>query len=283
MMESRSQDNSVTLCAIMKDEYPYIVEWVAFHRVLGFENIMVFSNDCSDGSDALLDSLAAAGFLEHHRWPTGNASPQLTAYAEAVRECKTEWIGFLDADEFFNPKEADNIAQFLERFDVNVSAIAINWRIFGSAGELLKRSENVVERFTRAAPSTHHLNRHCKTIARVKDIKEAHIHRCFLSQGKYVDTRGVEIEIERMGFTPSVQHGAAQINHYVVKSAEEFEEKRRRGNANRPAGSPDKFTTRDGFYFQNHDKNEESDETVLRFLPLLIKEASKISSSLNKI
>lgn len=271
--------SDATLCAIMKNEREYIFEWVAFHRAIGFKSIVVYSNDCSDGTDLLLDDLARKQYLIHRAWPSqSHNSPQLAAYSDALGRCETEWIAFLDADEFLNLKQDASLADFLARYDASVSAVAINWRIFGSSGESKRRDGYVTDRFVRAAPKGIHLNRHCKTIARTQDISEAHIHRCFLQRGRYVDTDGKDVEIERMGFTPTVKLDVAQVNHYVVKSREEFEEKRARGNANRKVGSADKYSSREGTYFQHHDRNEEDDSSVQKFRDIFIAELQAIKN-----
>ena len=43
----------------MKNEGPFILEWVAHNLAIGADEIAIFSNDCTDGSDALLDRLDA--------------------------------------------------------------------------------------------------------------------------------------------------------------------------------------------------------------------------------
>ncbi len=45
----------------MRNEGPYILEWLAHHRAIGVRDALIYSNDCDDGSDALLDLLAGAG------------------------------------------------------------------------------------------------------------------------------------------------------------------------------------------------------------------------------
>ncbi|MBC7738338.1 MAG: glycosyltransferase family 2 protein, partial [Candidatus Saccharibacteria bacterium] len=95
-----------TLISGMKDEGPYILEWVAHHLVLGFDRICIASNDCSDGSDALLDALQAAGHIEHLAHVVGpGAIPQHAGYAALRARFSiddTEWLAVLDADEFLN-------------------------------------------------------------------------------------------------------------------------------------------------------------------------------------
>jgi glycosyltransferase involved in cell wall biosynthesis len=270
--------NEATLCAIVKNEGPYLLEWVAYHKLLGFDRIIIYNNDSTDQSVGLLRHMSELGLIETSVWPTtSETSPQISAYNDAISNIVTEWVCFLDADEFLNLRADSTVGSFLSRWKSDVSAIAINWQIFGSAGLKSRRDLPVIEAFTRSASQDHHLNRHCKTFARTKAIDKMHIHRCFLKYGRYVNTDGTDIEIERMGFTPSVKHNIAQINHYIVKSYEEFLEKQARGNANRPLGAVDKYTTRDGDYFAKHDRNEEEDTSIQKFVPSLRQEMEKIT------
>lgn len=48
----------------MRNEGPFIVEWVSWYRMLGFE-VLVVTNDCTDHSVELLQALQAAGWLHH--------------------------------------------------------------------------------------------------------------------------------------------------------------------------------------------------------------------------
>ena len=41
----------------MKNEGPFVLEWVAHHRAIGFDGFVIFSNDCTDGTDRILDRL----------------------------------------------------------------------------------------------------------------------------------------------------------------------------------------------------------------------------------
>jgi glycosyltransferase involved in cell wall biosynthesis len=115
---------SVALCAIMKNEYRYILEWVAYHRLLAFDQIIVYSNDSDDGSLDLLDVLAQNGIVVHRRQSTGNdLAPQYAAYNDCIARSATEWICFLDADEFLVLNADATVKEFVARFDETVSAI----------------------------------------------------------------------------------------------------------------------------------------------------------------
>ena len=51
----------------VRNEGAFLLEWLAHHRAVGFTDFLVFSNDCDDGTDAILDRLQALGQLTHIR------------------------------------------------------------------------------------------------------------------------------------------------------------------------------------------------------------------------
>ena len=50
----------ITAVTCVKNEGPFLLEWIAFHRVLGVTDFLFYSNDCTDATDRLLDALAQA-------------------------------------------------------------------------------------------------------------------------------------------------------------------------------------------------------------------------------
>lgn len=102
-------DNSrflVTTC--MKDEGPFIIEWLAWHKSIGIQDFVVFTNDCSDGTDLILDRLEEMGQLRHLPNPAlvcGHSSfqPAALAYTPYLSEFrKADFYLSIDVDEFIN-------------------------------------------------------------------------------------------------------------------------------------------------------------------------------------
>ena len=56
-----------TLFSMMKDEGHSLIEWVAYHHMIGFDNICVYTNDCGDGTDDMLIRLQELGYCQHFR------------------------------------------------------------------------------------------------------------------------------------------------------------------------------------------------------------------------
>ncbi len=162
------------------------MEWVAFHKTLGFTDIIVVSNDCDDGSDALLDALADAGEARHIRQtvPEGIA-PQANA-ERVAREAgcfqNGDWIIWLDLDEFLLPsKPAHDVDDLIARIEP-AEACMIAWRFFGDSHHPTWPGRHVSQDFTLAAPRRLAINAQVKTLFRYGPlIERLDIHRPVLT------------------------------------------------------------------------------------------------------
>ena len=91
----------------MKDEGPYVLEWLAYHRAIGFTDFLIYTNDCSDGTDLLLDRLQNNGIVTHVRNKVLKRGPHKSAlkYAKDLSlYAGADWVYVCDADEFLNIK-----------------------------------------------------------------------------------------------------------------------------------------------------------------------------------
>ena len=126
----------------VKDEAPYLLEWVAHYRALGATEITVFYNDCSDGTARMLARLEQMGMIGVAANPADPDRPKLSPQRRAldrlqaapeVREA--DWFMFVDVDEFLSVHVGDR--DFDALFDAvgeETDAISLNWRLFGSGG-----------------------------------------------------------------------------------------------------------------------------------------------------
>lgn len=104
---ARDKPFFLAACAIIKDEADYILEWIAFHRVVGFEYFYIYDNESSDGVGSLLAPLEAHGICTRTPWPRAQEpdAPQTRAYRHAMASIgnQTTWLATIDADEFVVP------------------------------------------------------------------------------------------------------------------------------------------------------------------------------------
>jgi len=100
-----------SLISCAKDEGLSIIEWVAHHQAVGFDKILIATNNCSDGTDDLVSELAKFGIVSHlENIVPPNKFPQRSAYdtlidSEFVRN--SDWLMILDLDEFINVHSGD--------------------------------------------------------------------------------------------------------------------------------------------------------------------------------
>ena len=107
------KDPRVFVATCMKDEGPFILEWIAWHKAMGVTDITVFTNDCSDGTDALLDRLEEMGHVTHLPNPafafnSTAFQPVALNYAHQLRPMRdADLFISMDVDEFINVRAGD--------------------------------------------------------------------------------------------------------------------------------------------------------------------------------
>lgn len=223
----------IALCAIVRNEIRSLIEWLAHYKVLGFTDFVLYDNASDDGTTEALQALDAAGELVHLDWPHEvGARPQRLAYEHARKHLEVDWIAFFDADEFLVLHRDAGIAEFLTHFEADVSAVAVNWIVFGSGGQQRYRAAPVIERFTDALPPDAAQNRTVKAIGRRARLSGTGIHRVAVAEGRYVMPSGTAAVFDGLTASVTPEVTVAALHHYAVKSLEEFAEKRARGHAN---------------------------------------------------
>lgn len=150
----------ITAVLTVRNEGAFLLEWFAHHRACGFSDFLVFSNDCDDGTDAMLDRLEALGWLTHLRNPGPHKEgPQWAALKRADKHPLVrgaDWLMPIDIDEFVNIHCGDHTLSALLSALPQATAIPMTWRFFGNAGVVAYEDRPVTATFTRAAPAVLH-------------------------------------------------------------------------------------------------------------------------------
>lgn len=242
----------LAVCAIAKNEGPYFKEWIEWHQKQGVEKFYIYDNESTDSTKEVLASFIETGIVEYISFP--GFKKQLEAYDDCLAKHRfdTRWIAFIDLDEFIIPIKDRSIPEFLNRFE-RFSAVEINWLIYGSGGAIKKTSEPVMKRFTCHSKPDHFLNRHVKSIVNPRRVfSMIGCHEVARICGRAADSHGNPIRQNFRERTP--QQDVIRINHYAVRSYEEFSEKQLRGRA---AGRT-RFITME--YFKRFDLNDICEE-----------------------
>ena len=269
--------------AIVKNEASSILEWIAYHRVVGIDHFFIADNGSNDGTLEILKGSEKQGLVTFFRFPTlGDQAPQLLAYKQILKLAKNKYtaVAFIDADEYIVPMDgSDSIKEHLSNWfgNPNTSAVALNWACFGSGGEIFKKPGLVLERFTFRFSQERNHNKHYKTIVRPDKVELFYNpHMVKLIAGCYINALGdalVPNTKQKFGLSAEAIWQPVRINHYVVKSLEEFLVRKS------PAGSAATFgKQKHERYFHSHNHNDEVCEVAAKIAPKVIELIERLES-----
>ncbi|WP_341365890.1 glycosyltransferase family 2 protein [Yoonia sp. BS5-3] len=236
----------------MKNEGPFILEWLAYHRAIGFDDILVYTNDCDDGTDVMLELLMRKGFVQHrvNQFRKMDLKPQHAALQMAEDEPliqQAKWVTCIDVDEYVNIKTGDGTLDALFAAVPDANMIAMTWRLFGNADVHDFTDEPITRQFLHCAPELArkpHQAWGFKTLFANNGIfKKLGVHRPkglnpqLWEDIHWVNGSGVPLprDMFRNGWrstTETYGYDLVQLNHYAVRSAESFLVKRDRGRVN---------------------------------------------------
>jgi len=280
LRDRKSVHGSVMAVSMMKDEAPFLLEWFAHHLAVGFTDILVYTNDCTDGTVEMLQRLEQMG-LGHHRpnvIPQG-LKPQPSALKHAQVEpvvCGADWVLVFDADEFLCLNHPSGHLDGLLDDTVarGANGLIITWRIFGSSGIVDWSRDPVTEQYLHAAPPLWNKGWGVKTLFKFDQaywklgihrpsIKNKHLETGFPDTVRWLNGSGQPMEdyFKFRGWRSirrTLGYDWAQMNHYAVKSIDSYAVRKFRGNVN---NKKDKYNAD---YWSLQDRNEAEDRSISR-------------------
>ncbi len=242
-------DYNLSVVAIMKNEGPYLREWIEYHKLVGVEKFYLYNNDSTDNTVEILKPYVKSGLVELIDFP--GDKKQIPAYDDWFSKYKndTKWLAVIDLDEFIVPIKNNTITDILDKLPVSVAQVVVHWFMFGSNGHVVKPCGLVTESYTKREKKKHY---HYKSIVNPRLAHNLHVHRHNVC-GKTVYANTKEI----------------RINHYFCKSWEEYSARAARGSAYGGNAAGAKRYTR--AFFEARDKNEVEDRIMDKYLPELRK------------
>jgi hypothetical protein len=238
-------------CAVFRNEAPYLSEWIEFHLAVGVEHFYLYNNNSQDDFQPTLAARIADGtvtLVDMSEHPV-----QIKAYDHCLSKHRLDarWIAFIDVDEFLMPVTSSDLRQVLIDYEDH-PAVCVNWLVYGSSGRIVApRKKLIIEAFTRRAPMDWPWHRTSKSVVDPKrTVRALHAHYFeYVGTAPAVDERHRPVH---RSSTQSVSVDRLRINHYAVKSFEEFLKRRNRGRATTTRVRPLK-------HFAVFDRNAEAD------------------------
>ncbi|SPF80493.1 glycosyltransferase family 2 protein [Pseudoprimorskyibacter insulae] len=285
----------VTAVTCVKNEGPFLLEWIAFNRLIGVTDFLFYSNDCSDGTDRLLDALAARGGLVHLPNPAEGRNYQMEALKHSAHQPvvqQADWVWVADVDEFLNIHVGDHTIPALIAACGDPHAISVSFQFFANGGVLEFADRPVIEQFTRSHNPdlwTHELAIEVKSLVR-RDFPLQYYgaHRPFfrknLPDGKrpsWTDGSGRPVQHKFLiaensrrvrKFPARGARDYATLNHYALRSLDSYLVKNDRGDVNREHRAFD-----DSYWRERNDPAWE-DRSIQRYLPSLAQALNELKS-----
>ncbi len=296
--------HAIIACA--RWESPYIVEWLNYYRLLGFDHVFLY---CNDDDPAALFELVLPFTLGPQPFVTFRFHPvqgqQARMYAHFLRHDlhRCAWISFFDIDEFLRLPAGLTVAAFMGAYENHADCVLFNWLFFGTSGHKTAPAGNVLENYTRRETAIHCLTKYIARAAifehpRFTDPDEPHWFWHWPGYIIGVGFRPVNVLHEDMltyfegfperpgiwvnqGERPARILETAAIHHYSFRSEQSFWDRTARGLGGNFAQQENWRMTAEGAGFANYlgTINATEDISLAAFWPDIRKRAIAASTA----
>ncbi|MBY6156784.1 glycosyltransferase family 2 protein [Pseudooceanicola nitratireducens] len=286
----------ITAVTCVKNEGPFLIEWIAFNRLIGCTDFLFYSNDCDDGTDRILDALAAQGVVHHLPNPAEGRNYQMEALKDARRQevvTWADWVWIADVDEFLNIHVGDHtIPALIAACGAGRQAISLNFQFMANGGVEGFRDVPVIAQFDRS----HNPDIWCGEFAiEVKSLVRKDFplqyygaHRPFFrgklpaeARPSWSDGSGRDVphkflvaanprRIRKFPAPGARDH--ATLNHYALRSLDSYLVKNDRGDVNR------ENRAFDDTYWRERNDVAYQDRSIQRYLPALEREMAALKA-----
>ncbi len=211
----------ISILATIKNEAPYIKEWIEYHRMIGVDRFYIYDNDSTDNIKDVLKDYIKSGIVVYNFF--SGIGKQLDIYEDGIDRygANTFWMAIIDLDEFIVPVQSYDIITFLKDYE-QYPAVAVNWIQFDGNDHIKKPDGLVIENYKRAFLPEHPLNQITKSIVQPKYVYEYLTAHHFQYINGMAINENFEYSTERD--MPNSVH-KIRINHYATKSLEEYKQK----------------------------------------------------------
>lgn len=246
----RPKKPRILLPSCMKNEGPFVLEWLAWHRAIGVTDFIVFTNHCTDGTDQLLEHLDQLGYLRHLPNPAlaGDGryfQPVALRYVPHFPEFReADYVISMDVDEFINVRIGDGLLSDLLDAAGDFDVLSMSELNHGCNGRHQFEPGHLSELFPghqTETPGRHRASRGVKSITRLSPrVEKVRNHRPDLTEGLgsviWRDGSGrprseLTKDPTANGWDCRGTYDLVSLDHFPLRSLESYLVKMHRGDA----------------------------------------------------
>lgn len=265
----------LSVCTIFKNESAYLKEWLEYHLLVGVEHFYLYNNFSEDNYKEILSPYIDSGVVDLIDWPVPQGQP--SAYEDCFNKTRTltNWILFIDIDEYVVPRYELTISDWLKHYEFYPS-VAMYWRVFGTSAIVEEdKTKLIAEQYIVCWDKLDSVTKVAfNTRFDVSDFKSHHFMSAKIKNlvipPVNESRKFIKFNIHRVKFFN--HESTIQINHYWSKSYNDY---RKRKSTNGDVFY--KVAPYDQQYFVYHEhKNTSVDYTIWRFIIELKMKLGKI-------
>ena len=274
----------ISIISQFRDEAKYLKEWIEFHLLVGVDDFYLTNHLSVDNylevlqpyidkgivkiTNLLIDTNVGENSFKNEQLLVGHSMPIINKH---INKSDSDWVIFLNVDEFLYPTKENNIKDAINKFESNVGQIGVNWRLMGNSNYRLKDNELITEKLTKCKFKNHtylsesfDYQRHTKSLIRKESfVNLPSVHYGLIKENYlHVDALGDPNNIDSVKYRTKIQViDNLVINHYQFRDLDYTETKI---NTYKSWGR--KYDDEDA-YKNLH--NDEDNFEICRFLPKL--------------
>ncbi|MFV2064796.1 MAG: glycosyltransferase family 92 protein, partial [Chloroflexota bacterium] len=219
----------VSVMAILKDEAPYMEEWLCHHMAIGVDHFFLYDNGSTDELHEILKPYADHGIVTTVYFPMRGLQRDANNHVARFFGATTEWIAYVDIDEFLVPQNDEQIGTIMRRFP-DASQVLVSRKEMCYSGHRTPPQGLVTESYREVTENVPRMGSTAilaKPIIRPAATWRVGIHYATTIDGVTVNTAG-EPSQEDANNIALPSYANLQMNHYYTKSWQEFQAKRSR-------------------------------------------------------
>ena len=219
----------VSILAILKDEAPNMEEWLCHHMAIGVDHFFLYDNGSTDDLHAVLKPYADHGVVTTVYFPMRGLQRDANNHVVRFFGDTTEWIAYVDIDEFLVPENDESISDVMARYP-DAEQVLVSRKEFCYSGNRTPVEGLVTESYREYSENVPRMGTSevlAKPIVRPRGTARVGIHNAFTVHGRTVNTAGQPTS-EEATVIEDPSYANLQMNHYFTKSWQEFQAKRTR-------------------------------------------------------